>query len=73
MYCTITMIDGTPELAEHTGLAEAEAFATDVASEGYGCRVMAVVRDFAPVDDPARPMGTIYGTGPTMWKEAHGW
>ena len=73
MYCTITMIDGMPELAEHATLAEAEAFASDVASEGNGCRIAAVVREFLPVDDPARPMGTIYGTGPAMWKEARGW
>jgi hypothetical protein len=73
MYCTISMIDGFPECADHNTLPEAEAFATDVAREGASCRVVAVIREYPTDGELAQAMSALYKTAPNMHKEAYGW
>lgn len=73
MYGTISTVDGFPEYAAHATLAEAEAFAENVAREGAPCRVMLLMREYMAEETLPQPMNRVYATGPGPHKEAHGW
>ncbi len=73
MYCTISMIDGFPEYAEHASLAEAEAFAAEVSGQGFSCRLMLLLREYRAEDMFPCPLGAIHALPLTAHTEACGW